>query len=330
MNPLSRARPAWKRGVLFCASFLMEKNADGLMVLSGGRVTVAALTVVWGVSVWSQPSLLNAWPAAWLGCVLAFALRVHIDLEILRPGAAVGLMEKIVSRAGRGTGVSQGYSGLDIEPWEDDTPAPAVPSGGTDDQFYGKHPVTARPQLATGEPIPRPEAPLLVPHVPAVTPVVVPAVPRPPRGIEMETLASLLRANGIRHFSAEELAQPGNRHSSGVVNQPPPRDILRNIVPTVRVLEWLRARVGHPVEVLSGYRDPVYNRAVGSTDTSMHPAFAATDIRVPGMSAAQVFAILETHPEASRFGLGLYPSANLVHVDTRGALGRNAPARWQG
>jgi hypothetical protein len=324
-DPLARHRQAWKRAILFGFSFLMEKDSAGILVLSGGRVTVVVLTAVWSVAVLHSPELLATWPAAWLASVLAFALRVHIDLEVLRPGAALGMMQKLMQRSGQGTGVAlAGRESPALQPFDGwgGTEPEGGPAVETDDRFYGdRPPEPERPTLATDEPIPQPDAPATVADALAGAPP-----PSLAKSSDMQQLDALLQANGIRHFSALELAKPGRRHESGVVNAPPPRDLWRNIIPTARVLEWLREQVGRPVTVTSGYRSLAYNRAVGSKDGSLHPAFNAADIQVPGMTPQQVHAILERHPDARRFGLGLYQS--FIHVDTRGVIGRPAPARW--
>jgi hypothetical protein len=132
---------------------------------------------------------------------------------------------------------------------------------------------------------------------------------------------ALLAGHGITRFSARELCPVGRRTPSGVALKAPPCELWGNIVPTLRVAEWLRGHFGTLVIVNSGYRDAAYNRAVGSTDNSMHVQFRAMDIVLPGISSARVVQALETHPEASRMGIGTYSS--FVHIDVRGSR-----ARW--
>lgn len=131
---------------------------------------------------------------------------------------------------------------------------------------------------------------------------------------------AFLRGHGIKNFVARELC-PEGRRSGRATLKAPPCELWPNIIPTLLVLEWLREKVGRPVIVNSGYRDPFYNREVGSTDGSQHPRFTATDIRVPAIEPATIADVLETHPDAATFGIGRYPS--FVHIDTRGVR-----ARW--
>lgn len=54
------------------------------------------------------------------------------------------------------------------------------------------------------------------------------------------------------------------------------------------ILQPLRDAVGVPVNVTSGYRSPVVNRAVGGSRTSQHVFGEAADIVVAGMSPQAV------------------------------------------
>lgn len=139
---------------------------------------------------------------------------------------------------------------------------------------------------------------------------------------------AFLRGNDIVHFSAREIC-PVGKVNNGATLKAPPCVLWQNIIPTLKVLEWLRAKINEdmspreqkPIIVTSGYRDIAYNRAVGSNDQSQHPRFTAIDFRVPGMSPRAIAALLETHPASDTFGIGVYPT--FTHIDTRGTR-----ARW--
>jgi uncharacterized protein YcbK (DUF882 family) len=138
-----------------------------------------------------------------------------------------------------------------------------------------------------------------------------------------EQMNALLRGHGVANFSARELCPVGRTTPSGVKLQAPPCALWPNMIPTVKVAEWLRQRFGVVVIVDSGYRDKLYNRAIipPSTDGSMHVQFSALDIRLPGIPPARVAAELEKHPDAARMGIGVYQG--FTHIDTRGTR-----ARW--
>lgn len=143
-----------------------------------------------------------------------------------------------------------------------------------------------------------------------------------------DVMAKILDAAGVRHFTARELCPVGKlANGTGPALQPPPSVLWKNIIDTVKVADWLRERVG-PLIVLSGYRDPEYNRAVGGATASLHLEFNALDLRAVRATVGELADLAKSHPDAARLGIGEYPRSGFVHLDTRGYLGRTAPARW--
>jgi uncharacterized protein YcbK (DUF882 family) len=112
-----------------------------------------------------------------------------------------------------------------------------------------------------------------------------------------------------------------------VKNSPPPKRLWKNIVPTLRIVDELRATFGKPCSILSSYRSPDYNRAVRGASLSQHLEFNALDIAFDGVSPQQVYDRLIEWRMAGKFtgGLGLYRSSGFVHIDTRGHN-----ATWKG
>jgi hypothetical protein len=145
-----------------------------------------------------------------------------------------------------------------------------------------------------------------------------------------------LRKNGIEHFSPTELCDVG-RVGNGVALQAPPQSLWSNIKETLRCAEAIRTelRKTYPNAVLrvsSGYRDPKYNAANGGASNSMHVRFNAMDLEAlesPGgkeIDPAIVQDIARALPMWAKMGIGSYPG--FTHIDTRGVIGRSAPARW--
>lgn len=123
----------------------------------------------------------------------------------------------------------------------------------------------------------------------------------------------------IQHFSADEFTSYFNVHRRGVTNSEPPPELWHNIVPTLRVVDALRRHYGRPITILSSYRSPEYNRAIGdAAPRSYHMQFRALDIAVSGITPRQVFVLLSNWRDAGKFkgGLGIYNT--FVHIDTRG------------
>jgi uncharacterized protein YcbK (DUF882 family) len=105
------------------------------------------------------------------------------------------------------------------------------------------------------------------------------------------------------HFVAAELACP---HCGVAVV----RDEL------LALLERLRAIHGKPLRVVSGYRCPVHNEAVGGAANSQHMYGAAADL-VPGAVSTDEAA------RAMAVGIGTR-GRHAIHVDVRDG----PPARW--
>lgn len=90
------------------------------------------------------------------------------------------------------------------------------------------------------------------------------------------------------HFELREFT----RNSHGLPNDPP-----ESVIPILGefcqlILEPIRAHVGRPVLITSGYRSVELNRKVGGTPDSYHcatPSRCAADIQVPGIPLEKVF-----------------------------------------
>lgn len=89
----------------------------------------------------------------------------------------------------------------------------------------------------------------------------------------------------------------------------------------VAALEALRADIGKPVIIVSGYRCREHNRRAGGAPRSQHVTGKAADIRVQGMTAAELEAAAKRVPGIN--GIGRNDRAQTLHVDVR-----NNPAHW--
>lgn len=120
-----------------------------------------------------------------------------------------------------------------------------------------------------------------------------------------------------KNFSVAELAC-----KCGV---PVPRKYYPNALEIVERAEKLRASVGHPLLVVSGFRTPDHNTEVGGAPESYHLTASALDLRsarVPAHELAAVYEALIASGKVPDGGLGVY--ADHIHID----LG---PARrWSG
>jgi len=91
----------------------------------------------------------------------------------------------------------------------------------------------------------------------------------------------------------------------------------------VAALEDLRRLAGRPVVVTSAYRCPERNRRVGGARNSLHVQGRAADVRIPGLSVREMFALADRVEAFHQGGIGVYPDEVFIHVDVRGKK-----ARW--
>lgn len=99
-----------------------------------------------------------------------------------------------------------------------------------------------------------------------------------------------------------------------------------------REFERIRAAVGAPITVLSGYRTVAHNRAVGGAASSQHVQGRALDLRPPkGWSVDRFYAAIREialREDSAIYGIGKY--AGFVHVDVRPAPAHGRLTAWRG
>lgn len=89
------------------------------------------------------------------------------------------------------------------------------------------------------------------------------------------------------HFSVSELQFSATAARLGLGNTCP-TELLPNMERVAGYLEQVRAHFGKPVRVLSCYRSPEVNTAVGGSKTSAHREALAADFIIPGVSVLAV------------------------------------------
>lgn len=105
-----------------------------------------------------------------------------------------------------------------------------------------------------------------------------------------------------------------------------PYDVLQNIKRLAEQLQILRDYTGKSITVNSGYRSVRYNARIGGAKGSFHKLGKAADIVVSGMTANEVYLLIEelnTKGIMKIGGLGSYKT--FTHVDIR-----ENRARWVG
>ncbi len=129
-----------------------------------------------------------------------------------------------------------------------------------------------------------------------------------------DRLDDFLRGRGVEGFVAREIAQ----------RAVPPVGLWVNILPTLWFAQALRKRFGTTI-VNCGYRDSYHNREVGGAPASLHLPFNALDLTPSTGTPMEWAAFLAAQGLRGFGGLGVYPSKNFVHIDTRGLVFGRSP-----
>ena len=82
----------------------------------------------------------------------------------------------------------------------------------------------------------------------------------------------------------------------------------------IRVLQGLRAVLGCPINVNSGYRTETHNKAVGGSPNSAHLLGKAADISCGTIPAKKV-AQIAYRTYGKQIAIGLHEKENYVHID---------------
>lgn len=123
----------------------------------------------------------------------------------------------------------------------------------------------------------------------------------------------------MKYFSIAEFLRSDAAEKHQVSNIPADEELLKvliNINALVNnVLDPLRAMIGRPIIITSGYRSQQVNELVGGSKTSQHLSGQAADIHVQGFTPEQMEIVYEIAQMYLDFDqLIFYPSKNIIHV----------------
>ena len=105
---------------------------------------------------------------------------------------------------------------------------------------------------------------------------------------------------------------------------PVPDQYQGNLLELCKNLEVLRAHLGKPILITSGFRSKSWNKKQGGATSSQHLTASAADIKIPGVSTSVLAHTIEAligEGKMKQGGIGVYNS--WVHYDIRGTK-----ARW--
>ena len=135
----------------------------------------------------------------------------------------------------------------------------------------------------------------------------------------------------MKYFSYSEFFKSDVAEKHQVSNIPDDAQlsqVLGNIKSLVlNILDPLRARIGRPIIITSGYRSQKVNELVGGSKTSQHLLGKAADIHVQGYTPQQMDVVYQTIQMCYDFDqLIFYPSKNIIHVSWNG--NKNRQESW--
>lgn len=131
----------------------------------------------------------------------------------------------------------------------------------------------------------------------------------------------------MKYFSYSEFFKSDVAEKHQVKNIPDDAQlsqVLGNIKALVlNVLDPLRARIGRPIIITSGYRSQRVNELVGGSKTSQHLLGKAADIHVQGYTPQQMDIVYQIIQICCDFDqLIFYPSKNIIHISWNGDKNR--------
>ena len=107
-----------------------------------------------------------------------------------------------------------------------------------------------------------------------------------------------------------------------------PPELVANAVELLKNLQVIRDHFQRPIVIISGYRSPARNAAVGGADKSQHLEAKAADIKIAGIPTEEIYNRIDkliAQGLVKQGGLGKYIKSGFVHYDIRGSK-----ARWDG
>ena len=109
----------------------------------------------------------------------------------------------------------------------------------------------------------------------------------------------------IKHFKPEEFISPRDKYAQLIHGYAMDEKLIR-------ILEAIRARLGRPMKINSGYRSPEYNQAIGGAVHSQHKLGKAADIAIKSQEEGE-----EIEKLAREYGIGGVGRYNtFIHLDT--------------
>ena len=95
-----------------------------------------------------------------------------------------------------------------------------------------------------------------------------------------------------------------------------PPDLIANAIELLQNLQTIRDHFQKPIVIISGYRSPARNEAVGGAKKSQHMEARAADIRIAGLPTEEIYHRIDKLMAQGKIklgGLGFYISDDGGH-----------------
>ncbi len=124
-----------------------------------------------------------------------------------------------------------------------------------------------------------------------------------------------------KDFSLSEFLRSANAKKLGILNTPTPAQVKNIRSLATFLLQPLRDLLERPVVIESGFRNEAVNALAGGKKDSQHQALylcAAVDIRVPGMTARELYSFIVENQEKLNYDQCiLEEDRGVVHLSFR-------------
>lgn len=127
------------------------------------------------------------------------------------------------------------------------------------------------------------------------------------------------------HFSLSEFTFSSTAVRKGIDNTPDEKTIENLKALCIHVLEPIRAKLGKPIRITSGYRSKALNKAIGGSKTSQHVEGKAVDFHVEGCEIEELFQFIKRN--GIEFDQLIQEFGEWIHISWNGFDNRNQALR---
>ena len=139
------------------------------------------------------------------------------------------------------------------------------------------------------------------------------------KGKDVYRYANFIKGLGLKNITPRMVLAPHFKKRGYVTNSIPPKSKWKKMAATLKVVDRMSSEMGRPVSsILSAYRSPRYNYAVGGKSRSLHMQNQAIDVTFRGASPYYVASVAKHLRSKRKFSGGVGTYRSFVHIDTRG------------